>query len=604
MKRKILFGIAIFLLLLFGIGISAMWLLNQTSRTYAETHRLFYQHIEELYSLRYETSAINTHYLPDMFSMEDPLPRIKPKDLFVNSFANMEESIWAIGEKSYNEKSPSFQRLANAVDDYGKRYEQLFEELPEDREGRNLALTEIGLLTQQVSELANEESAFLEKLMDASSQQLRRNTLQSNTLIGFLLLSGVTASTVVFFQAHRFLVDPLLNLTESVKEIQRGNFELTLPVRNSTDEIAQLIPAFNDMASELRLMRRSTDEKLLKSDQQSRTILANFPHPIVLLNKEGKIEKMNPSAEDLFDKMGILGSLPRNISERVERAILKNEELLVERLDEAVLLRVDEVEHFYLPRIFRLSENSESTEGWALLLTNVTRLRFFDDLKSNLISTVSHEIKTPLTGIRMVLLLLLEKKVGDLNELQEEMLTSAHNDCERLLETLRNLLEMSRMDSGASSLNCEEVSASELIEPIVNNFAPLAEEKNLLIKVEVPDDTPGVLVDRIRITEVLNNFLSNAIKHSPPGGTITLSARPFKSDYVRFGVYDEGEGVPEEAKSHIFERFYRAPGQNNIEGIGLGLSIAREIVSAHEGRLGYLRTSDDQTLFYCNLPRI
>ncbi|GHC41457.1 ATP-binding protein [Roseibacillus persicicus] len=604
MKRKILFGIAIFLLLLFGTGLSAMWLLNQTSRTYSETHRMFHQHVSHLNSLRFETSAINTHYLPDMFSADDPLPRIKPSELFDNSFANMRESIWALAESNYHENSPSFERLAAAVDAYGSRYTQLFQELPNTREGRNVALSEIGLLTQQVSQLTSEESDFLGRQVEEDNQMLRRSTLQSNTLIGFLLLSGVSASIVIFFQGNRLMVDPLVNLTDSVKEIQRGNFELTLPVRNSTDEIAQLIPAFNDMASELRLMRRTTDEKLLKSDQQSRTILANFPHPIVLLSNEGTIEKMNPSAEELFEQMGILGALPRNISERVNEAISSNKELLVERLDEALLLRVDESEHFYLPRIFRLSDNMETTGGWALLLINVTRLRFFDDMKSNLISTVSHEIKTPLTGIRMVLLLLLEKKVGELNELQEEMLTSAQNDCERLLETLRNLLEMSRMDSGASSLNCEEIAPLELVEPIVSNFAPLAEEKDLNLKIEIPDETPNILVDRIRISEVLNNFLSNAIKHSPQGGTITVTARPVKSDYVRIGVYDEGEGVPEEAKPHIFERFYRAPGQNNVEGIGLGLSIAREIVSAHEGRIGYLRTSEDRTLFYCNLPRI
>ncbi|MBK1833086.1 HAMP domain-containing sensor histidine kinase [Roseibacillus ishigakijimensis] len=604
MKRKILFGNSVFLLLLFGTGGGAMWLLDQTSDAFIQSSVKFQDQSRAIQDLRFGTSSINTHYLPAMVVSDSELPPIPPREHFENSFASMMESLTLIRATADEPERQSLERLKSALDKYGQRYQELFAYQPEDFSARMQARNEIAHLTQQVSDLSLNEFLWLDERFGLRNEELRRETLQSNWLLGGLLVLGVIASTVFYFQANRVIIDPLLNLIASVKEIRRGNFELTLPVRNSTDEIAQLIPAFNEMASELRLMRRTNDEQLLRFDRQSRAILASFPHPIILLSKEGQIEKLNPSAEALFENLGTLGVLPRNISERIAHAVDHNEELLVERLDEALLLRINETEHFFLPRIFRLTESQQGLEGWALLLIDVTRLRFFDDLKSNLISTVSHEIKTPLTGIRMVLHLLLEKKIGDLNETQDEMLTSAQNDCERLLETLRNLLEMSRMDSGARSLTREEISPATLYESVLTTFTPQAAEREVTLQLELEDGVPDVLVDRIRIIEVLNNFVSNAIKHSPPGGTVTLTAKALGADDVRFGVYDEGAGVPEESRNRIFERFYRAPDQSQIEGIGLGLSIAREIVNAHEGRIGYRRTKDNRTLFFCNLPRV
>jgi signal transduction histidine kinase len=222
-------------------------------------------------------------------------------------------------------------------------------------------------------------------------------------------------------------------------------------------------------------------------------------------------------------------------------------------------------------------------------------------MKTNLISTVSHEIKTPLTGIRMVLHLLLEERSGGLSEVQKTMVSSANDDCERLLVTLNTLLDLSRAESGTSHLERVPVGLREAMLRAERLFAPKAAEKSVEIDVEAAEDMPEVSADPPRLDEVLNNLVSNAIKHSPAGGKVTLRASQPDADHLRVTVIDRGPGVPEEMQNRIFERFFRVPGQDP-EGVGLGLFICREIMRAHEGRIGLKERAHDQTEFFIDVP--
>lgn len=579
-----------------------MWLLSRTSDRYSEAHNAYFSEIQSLNSLRYELSRVNNFYLPAMLQGEISESAKLDRATLDNSIRRMETAIAEVEASGESAKLIKFELLQEAFAAYQMRFNSFFENPPTDRDKRALLVSKISEASQLVTLSSESLVEGLEISMADTFANLRTSTLQSNWLLGTLLLFGLVASGLIYVQTSNSLVDPIVGLTESVKQIQRGNFELNLPLRKTNDEISHLIPAFNKMAAELRSMRRANTDQFLKVDIQNRAIMASFPNPILLLDENGKIEKMNPRAQELLDDLGILSGLPSNVEKKVRAAIDTQEELLPERLDEALLLRVRETEQFYLPRIFKFSTLEADSEGWVLLLSDVTKLRFFDDIKSNLISTVSHEIKTPLTGIRMVLHLLLEKKTGDLTNTQEEMLNSALGDCERLLKTLRNLLEMSRMDSGASSLQLEEFPCTDLLNESSALFEVAAIEENTTFERNFEENLPVVTGDRLRLGEVVNNFVSNAIKHSPPNGKITLSAARKGPNHVRVSVMDEGEGVPEESQGRIFERFYRAPNQQNVDGIGLGLSIAREIVSAHEGRIGLTKGKQGQTKFYFDLP--
>jgi len=233
---------------------------------------------------------------------------------------------------------------------------------------------------------------------------------------------------------------------------------------------------------------------------------------------------------------------------------------------------------------------------------DVTRVRWLDEMKTNLLATVSHEIKTPLTGIRMVLHLLLEGRTGGLNEVQQNMVGSARDDCERLLITLKRLLDLVRVESGASQLQLRPVNLLESVERASQLFSSVAEQRQSELVIEAEDNLPTVIGDSVRLDEVIQNLISNALKHGPPGRPIIirLSARP-DGRHLRLTVLDEGPGVPEELRGRIFDKFFRGPGEKS-EGVGLGLSIAREIVLAHGGRIGLADTGSSFTEFQVDLP--
>ena len=605
MKRQIIIGLGLFLLILFATGIGAISLLNQLTRTQGQAYREILNKTQALQTLRFETSSINTYYIPDMLmSSGNGLAPIKSAELFNESKERMDEAFNSIKLKNTNIPDPQGEVLEDALDSFYGSYEELFFEIPDSKEDRILALNEISDATQKVSNISQGLAVALQTDLEATTDANdRKRTRGIYSILAFLSF-GILFSVMLYFSAGRYLVNPIVDLTNSIHEIQKGNFELQLPTRGAKSELSRLIPAFNTMAAELRARRRATDNQLIKADLLNRAILGSFPHPIILLDEKGQTIKVNPEAESLMDEIGNFSNLPDKIRKKVKQAISEEKDYLPEQLDESILIRRDDVELFYLPRIFRLALPNGTQEGWVLLLTDVSRLRFIDDLKSNLISTVSHEIKTPLTGIRMMLHLLLEDQTGELNPAQKEMVTAAHGDCEKLLKTLRNLLEMSRIDSGASSLNLTPTQPSEIFRESLSFFEGLAAKKGIQFSENFAEDLPEVSVDKVRISEVVNNLISNALKHSPENGTVTLSIAEKGTQFVRFKVSDKGPGVPEESRARIFERFYRAPGQATVEGIGLGLSISREIITAHDGRIGLQSGNPGETEFYFDLPTV
>jgi len=400
----------------------------------------------------------------------------------------------------------------------------------------------------------------------------------------------------------RRIIRPLAELGESIREIQQQNFEKVLPVK-AEDEIGKVAGAFNNMAAELRVMKMQTDQEMLRLNQESRAILRGFPYPIYILDGNGELSQSNPAAEALMESLAepSAGGLPAKLDRKVRRCIETGENFLPDDIDAAMLFRPGEREIWFLPRIFRIRESLEDPfHGWAVVLIDVTRVRWLDDMKTDLIGTVSHEIKTPLTSIRMVLHLLSEQKTGELNETQETIVTSARDDCEKLLETLENLLQLSRIESGESGLQREPAEPASLVEEAADSFAGHVEEAHLSVKTEIGRSLPRVLADHHRIAQVFKNLLSNAVKHSPAGGEIVMSAERGGKESVRFSVKDQGPGIPEDAQDRVFERFFRAPGQDG-DGTGLGLSICREIVRAHGGRIGVTSAPGD-TEFYFYLP--
>jgi NtrC-family two-component system sensor histidine kinase KinB len=191
----------------------------------------------------------------------------------------------------------------------------------------------------------------------------------------------------------------------------------------------------------LRAYRRDTDETILRLNRSLREAIAAFPYPVILLDPDYEIWVTNVAAETFLKSIDSATELPSSLREHLEETRRTGVNYLPERPRDALLFRIGEREEHYLPRIMRIFSPEGDPAGAAVILIDVTRFRWLDDVKTNLIATVSHEIKTPLTGIRMMLHLLLEKSGGDLTAMQSEMVQAACDDCERLLTTLNSLLQ-------------------------------------------------------------------------------------------------------------------------------------------------------------------
>ena len=240
---------------------------------------------------------------------------------------------------------------------------------------------------------------------------------------------------------------------------------------------------------------------------------------------------------------------------------------------------------YFLPQAVPILDGADKPLlGITLILGDVTNLRKLDEMKSGLLSVVSHELKTPLTSIRMASHLLLEERIGTLNEKQTELLIAARDDAERLQTIIEDLLDMGRMQSGQVKMDFVPAAPNRLVSDAVSALQSGFHDRGIDLDIDVPVDSPEVMVDATRIGHVFTNLLTNAMKFTKPGGHVRIFTEIQESD-TRFVVEDDGVGIPRDQQSHVFDRFFRVPQPNQPSGAGLGLAIAKEIVEAHGGTI-------------------
>ena len=214
------------------------------------------------------------------------------------------------------------------------------------------------------------------------------------------------------------------------------------------------------------------------------------------------------------------------------------------------------------------------------------RLKEIDRMKSNFFSLMAHELRTPLASIREGTNLLLEGIGEELKENRKEVLTIIAEESNRLTDLVNSLLDLSKMEAGMIALNLEKSAISSLINKAVSEMGPLAMAKNVGIEVKIPQDLPYIKIDRERILQALRNLIGNAVKFTPGGGHITISAQPMENG-VGVSVADTGPGIPKEDLNAIFDKFQQATmtSYNKIKGTGLGLAIVKHIINAHGGKV-------------------
>ena len=439
--------------------------------------------------------------------------------------------------------------------------------------------------------------------MEKANRDLRATFTASLAWFGFGLLAASLVAGVVALRTIRALVLPIRAVTESAQAIGAGNLDQVVPIV-ADDELGQLATAFNTMARQLRQYRQSQKSHMLRMQQTSQATVNAFPHPVLVVDQQGHVAVANPAARRVLgvlpggveqtDGRGPPGDgltperssqlpwqPPEPLRQPLAEALREQRDYLPSGFDQTFVLRASGDERTYLPRILTIRDAAGMTLGAAVLLEDVTRFRLLDQVKSNLVATVSHELKTPLTGIRLAVHLLLEESLGPLSPKQLELLLDARENCERLLDMIDNLLDLARLEGGLR-LDIRTEQPADLLRQAAEAVRHRADDKGIQLIVDAPQDLPQVAVDAEQIDHALHNLLDNSLRHTNPGGRIRLSATA-ADGHVTLEIADTGRGIPAEYLPRVFERFFRVPGQSSEGGTGLGLAIVREVAQAHGG---------------------
>ncbi|HEY6097243.1 MAG TPA: ATP-binding protein, partial [Candidatus Deferrimicrobium sp.] len=362
---------------------------------------------------------------------------------------------------------------------------------------------------------------------------------------------------------------------------------------------------FNEMTASLREFRRSGQARLLRIQRSTQQAFDSLPEAIAVLNPEGEVEVATEAAGDAFGlrpKVRVPDAPYPWMTNLFGEALRKGRTVELEGTEAVVQQFVRNEERFYRPKAVPILDPGGAPAGVVLILQDVTQQRQLDEKKSGAVSAVSHQLKTPLTSIRMAIHLLLEEKVGGLSPKQSDLLVAAGEDAERLERIVDELLDIGRIEAGKGRMELRPVRPIDLASREVETSRPAARDGGVSLVVDLPATLPQIWVDPARVAHVFANLLSNALKYTPPGGKVTLSAKA-EGEFVRFLVSDTGVGIPEKFLPRIFEQFFRVPDQGPGTGVGLGLAIVKDIVEAHGGTVGVESGEGTGSSFHFTLRR-
>jgi NtrC-family two-component system sensor histidine kinase KinB len=443
---------------------------------------------------------------------------------------------------------------------------------------------------------------------DREARHSARRTLELAILVTSLAL-GVGGW--FFWQVPKTVLGPILSFTQHARDIGEGRLDTTVPVPDLS-ELRALGEALNRMQEKLRAYRESSLGELLAAKDLSRATVASMVDPVIVFGSRGEVLLANDAAEstfgltsgdvDVLRRGGV--EIPEPISLARDAVLTQGQPLLPQSLADAMRWITAEGEKYFLVRASPLQSEESANGGVIVVAQDVTRFRRIDALKSDVVATVSHELKTPLTSLRLATHMLLEESTGPLQNMQRELALTARDETERLQSTVNELLDLVRIEREAGAMKLTPVNAVALLHEIASAHQKMAELKHVQIAIESADPSALVELDAEQITIVLGNLLSNAIRHCRDDGHVQLSSYADAQDHV-FSVRDDGDGIAAEHLQHIFERHWSGSEPSTLKGRhGLGLAIAKEIATRHGGSLEVETALGKGSTFRLRLPRI
>lgn len=472
-------------------------------------------------------------------------------------------------------------------------------------EMREAALKNIRTELQKIEELNMKAIYDKNELANEASSRANLYIMIAATLSFIILFTFI-----VNFPG--FVANPLAEFSAAIKQIGRKNYKQRLHFEND-DEFTELAESFNGMVVKLNEWENSNLSTIKSEKSRIEAIIAQMQDAIMGLNEKGEVLFLNHLAAKLMslDEDKIIG---QNVSQLIQKNELLKRIIKPETDDKTLKIYADDKESYFLLEsreitIPNYEEQDEKTliassksAGSVYILKNITQFKELDEAKTNFIATVSHELKTPLSSIKMSLKLLNDTRVGSMNEEQQELLTHIKEDSDRLLKITSELLDLSQVETGNLKLTFAITQPDDIVQYAVDAVKFQAEQKSIHLELNCDKNLPNVYADIQKTAWVLVNFLSNALRYSSEKSKVIIDV--FQKDkFIQFSVQDFGKGIDEKYQKRLFDRYFQVPtdGQNK-SGSGLGLAISKDFIEAEQGKIWVMSAIGEGSKFCFTLP--
>ena len=442
--------------------------------------------------------------------------------------------------------------------------------------------------------LKNVEKLNMEAIVkknDQAQASVKKASIYMSLIGSFIII--ILFSFSVNFPG--FIANPLLELTEGIKEISRKNYRARMDF-SANDEFAPLAIAFNQMAGKLNDWENSNLSKVMSEKQRIETIIEQMQDGIIGLNEKGNLIFINPAAEQLLN-LNEEKTIGLNVAEISKKNDLLKTLTENKHSEKPIKIYANGKESFFQLEVREITVpvypgdeeqtllKSSRSAGEVYILRNITKFTELDEAKTNFIATISHELKTPISAIKMSIKLIEDERVGKLNTEQLDLLNHIKDDSDRLLKITSELLDLAQVETGNIQLNFIPTEPDEIVNYAINAVKFQADQKQVSIESHISSNLPKVNVDVEKTTWVLINLLSNALRYSPEKGKVLIQVKN-TDEQVEFSVQDFGKGIEEQYQTKLFDRYFKVPTDGkNKSGTGLGLAISKDFIEAQKGEI-------------------
>jgi len=578
-KNKLRLGFGFLFVVVLFFGVVSIFYINEISNS---AKVILKNNYESLSFARAMRTVLDEHKMP----LSD-----SAKAAFDKQLINQEHNITETGER---ESTEALRQIFSVL--------QLQSSTPEQQAN---AVYKARTYLRKIEELNMQ--AIVRK-NDRAQESVKKATI-------FLGLVGSFTFLVLFsFSVNfpGFIANPLRELIDGIREITQKNYNQHLNF-NKNDEFADVASAFNDMTDRLREWENTNLAKVLSEKQRIETIIEQMQDAIIGLNEKQEILFINTVAENILSlnedklvgqpvkKFMATNDLFKSILE--SGTDVKSFKIAMNGKESYFQLESKEI---LIPNITDRQTDgldiASKSVGKVYILRNITEFKERDVAKTNFIATISHELKTPISSIKMSLKLLKDKRIGDMNTQQMELVGHISDDSERLLKITSELLDLSQVETGNIQLNFVPSDPIAIVDYAINSVKFHAEQKGIDLQVIAPPNLFKVHVDVEKTAWVLVNFLSNALRYSPEKSKIIIQLIE-KSGKIIFSVRDFGKGIDEQYQKRLFERYFQVPtdGQSK-SGSGLGLAISKDFIEAQDGSIWMESAIGEGSTFCFSLP--